>query len=330
MTSQLSRRMGGSDVIASAVGLGTWAMGGWMWGGHDDEASIAAIRASIDNGVTLIDTAPAYGVGRAEEIVGTAIKGRRQDVVIATKCGLNWHHGKGNHFFDELGHKVHRYLGRDGILHEIEQSLKRLDTDYIDLYITHWQDPTTPVEETMSTLLELKQQGKIRAIGVSNVTSHDLAAYLAVGPVDAIQERYSMLDRDIETTLLPLCKANNVSTLSYSSLALGLLSGKIGPEREFKGDDQRKDNPRFSRQNREHVAAFAAAVAHVAKAKDASIAQLVIAWTIAQPGITYALCGARDASQALENAQAGRLALNSEELVTIDAAIARHLTAVSA
>jgi methylglyoxal reductase len=324
------RKMGRSDVVASAVGLGTWAMGGWMWGGHDDDASVAAIRASLDNGVTLIDTAPAYGLGKAEELVGIAVKGRREQAVIATKCGLNWHHGKGNHFFDELGRNVHRYLGRDGILHELEESLRRLGTDYVDLYITHWQDPTTPIAETMETLLELKKAGKIRAIGISNASLEDLKAYLAIGAVDAIQERYSMLDREIETTLLQICAANDVSTLSYSSLALGLLSGKIGADRAFKGDDQRKDNPRFSRQNRQRVADFAAAVEPLARAKDASVAQLVIAWTVAQPGITYALCGARDATQALENGKAGALRLTASELAEVDAAIAAHLEAVSA
>ncbi|MGN8118162.1 aldo/keto reductase [Labrys sp. 22185] len=324
------RTLGHSDIAASAIALGTWAMGGWMWGGHDDEASIAAIRASLDRGVTLIDTAPAYGLGRAEALVGEAVKGRRHEVVIATKCGLNWHHGKGNYFFDEMDHKVHRYLGRDGILHEIEQSLTRLQTDYIDLYITHWQDPTTPVAETMDALLELKRAGKIRAIGVSNVSADDLTAYLAAGPVDAIQERYSMLDREIETSLLPICAANGVSTLSYSSLALGLLTGKIGPERDFAGDDLRKDNPRFSRDNRARVADFAAAVAPIASTHGATIAQLVIAWTIAQPGITYALCGARDDKQASENAAAGRLILSADDLAAIDRAIAAHLAAVTA
>jgi methylglyoxal reductase len=325
-----TRRMGGSDVAAGPIGLGTWAMGGWMWGGQDDARSLEAIRASLDGGATLIDTAPAYGLGRAEEIVGQAVKGRRGEVLIATKCGLNWHHGKGNHFFDELGRKVHRYLGRDGILHEIDESLRRLQTDYIDLYITHWQDPTTPVAETMVTLIDLKKAGKIRAIGVSNVTPEDLNAYLAVGPVDAIQERYSMLDREIERTLLPICRANNVSTLSYSSLALGLLTGRIGPERVFEGDDLRKDNPRFSVANRARVAGFAAAVEPIARKHGASVAQLVIAWTIAQPGITYALCGARDARQARENAAAGTLPLSASELTEIDRAVATHLASVDA
>src|SRR6478752_8134851 len=142
---QLMREIGRSGVKASGVGLGTWAIGGWMWGGTDEVESISAIQASLDAGVTLIDTAPAYGLGRAEEIVGKALKGRRDQAVIATKCGLVWHTDKGKHFFDQDGKPVHRYLGRDAIFHEVEESLRRLDTDYIDLYITHWQDPTTEV-----------------------------------------------------------------------------------------------------------------------------------------------------------------------------------------
>jgi len=324
------RTLGGSNIEASAIGLGTWAMGGWMWGGTDEAAAIDAIRASIDHGVSLIDTAPAYGLGKSEELVGQAIAGRRDKVVLATKCGLNWHHGKGNHFFDELGHKVHRYLGRDGIVYEVEESLRRLRTDYIDLYITHWQDPTTPIGETMEALLALKKAGKIRAIGISNASADELKAYLAAGPVDAIQERYSMLDRDIEKSLLPTCRANGVSTLSYSSLALGLLTGKIGPDRVFEGDDLRKGDPRFAKENLQRIADFAAAVAPLAAEKKASIAQLVIAWTIAQPGITYALCGARDEKQAIENAKAGAISLSADEMAQVDAVIAKHLAAISA
>jgi methylglyoxal reductase len=322
------RPMGGSTLAASAIGLGTWAMGGWMWGGHDDENSIAAIRTALDEGVTLIDTAPAYGLGKAEELVGEAIAGRRHDVVLATKCGLTWHTDKGAHFFDEHGRKVYRYLGRDSIFQEIERSLRRLKTDYIDLYITHWQDATTPVAETMGALLDLKKQGKIRAIGVSNASVEELQAYLAVGPVDAIQERYSMLDRAIESTLLPICREPNIATLSYSSLALGLLSGKIDANRTFQGDDLRKDNPRFAPANLKRVADFMAAIRPIADAKNASPAQIVIAWTIVQPGITYALCGARNADQACENARAGTIALNTAERAQVDQAIARHLAEI--
>ncbi|MBK8084903.1 MAG: aldo/keto reductase [Devosia sp.] len=322
------REIGRSGILASAVGLGTWAIGGWMWGGTDDAASVRAIEASIDAGISLIDTAPAYGLGRSEELVGRAIAGKRDQVVIATKCGLNWHSGKGNHFFDEDGVPVHRYLGADGIAHEVEQSLRRLGTDHIDLYITHWQDPTTPIAETMEALLRLKQQGKIRAIGASNVEPAELAAYLATGHLDAIQERYSMLDRAIEHSLLPMARPAGVSTLSYSSLALGLLTGKIPAARVFTGDDQRATDPRFSSENRDRAAAFAAALAPLASQHGASVAQLVIVWTLNQPGITFALCGARDPAQALDNARAAQLRLDAADLARIEAARTTHLAAI--
>jgi methylglyoxal reductase len=322
---QIMREIGRSGVAASAVGLGTWAIGGWMWGGTDERESVAAVQASLDAGVTLIDTAPAYGLGRAEEIVGKALSRRRDKAVIATKCGLVWHTRQGNHFFDQDGRPVHRHLGRESIFHEVEQSLRRLGTDYIDLYITHWQDPTTAIEETMRALEDLRAAGKIRAIGASNVNLEELEIYVKIGGLDAIQERFSMLDREIEAQLLPVTTANGVATLSYSSLALGLLSGSIGPERVFSGDDQRRDNPRFSVANREKVTRFAEAIRPIAQEHEASIAQTVIAWTLAQPGITFALCGARNPAQALDNARAGTIRLSAEDLSAIDAAIAAEL-----
>lgn len=321
----LTREIGSSGISASAVGLGTWAIGGWMWGGTDEARSITAIQASIDEGVSLIDTAPAYGFGVAEEIVGKAIKGRRDKVVLATKCGLVWHTKKGSHFFDHDGMPVHRYLGADAITHEIEQSLKRLGTDYIDHYVTHWQDATTPISETMETLNSLKRQGKIRSIGASNVSSEDLTTYIGEGGLDAVQEEYSMVRPGLTSTLVPTCIENGISVLSYSSLALGLLSGRIGPNRVFEGDDQRKDNPRFSLSNREKVARLMAAIKPIAESHEASEAQIVIAWTLQQPGITFALCGARNPQQASENARAGRIRLKPEEIRTISEAAERHL-----
>ena len=221
-------------------------------------------------------------------------------------------HPKGNHFFDYDGGPVHRYLGEESIVYELEQSLSRLGTDYIDHYITHWQDATTPIAETMEALEELKTQGKIRSIGASNMSAEDLEAYLAAGQLDAVQEEYSMVKRGLETTLLPICLRHGVSVLSYSSLALGLLSGKIGPERKFTGDDQRKDNPRFSLGNRQKVARLMADIAPIAEAHKATQAQIVIAWTLQQPGITFSLCGARNAAQARENAKAGRIRLSAD------------------
>lgn len=321
--------LGLSGIECSAIGLGTWAMGGWMWGGQDSAAAADAIAASLDAGVTLIDTAPAYGLGASENIVGAALKGRRHEAVVATKCGLVWHTQKGTHFFDEDGHPVYRHLGRESIFHEAEESLKRLQTDYIDLYITHWQDSTTPVEETMDALLTLKQQGKIRAIGVSNASSETLAEYLQYGSVDAAQERYSLIDREIEQTLVPLCTRHNVAMLGYSSLALGLLAGPIDPAREFTGDDQRASNPRFGTANRARLKAFFDELEPVRRQLGCSFGQLMIAWTLASGNVSVALCGARVRVQAIENAKAGALDLPEEAVQRIDEAAARHLQALA-
>jgi methylglyoxal reductase len=316
-----TRQLGQSGIEASIIGLGTWGMGGWMWGGTDEAAAIKAIHAAIDAGVNLIDTAPAYGLGLSEEIVGKAIRGRRNQVVLATKCGLVWHTNGGNYFFTEDDHPVHRYLGRDSIRHEVEESLRRLQTDTIDLYQTHWQDPTTPIEETMNTLLDLKREGKIRAIGVSNVSIPELSNYLRIGPVDSVQEKYSMLDRELEAELLPYCQQHGVAMLSYSSLALGLLSGKIGPDRAFTGDDQRASDPRFSVENRQRVADMLREIEPIAERYGLSVAQLAIAWTAQQPGITHVLCGARNPAQALENARAGDVHLTEADFAAVDQAV---------
>lgn len=325
----VKRKIGRSDVECSAVGLGTWAIGGWMWGGADETESIAAINASIDAGISLIDTAPAYGMGYAEEVVGKAIVGRRDEVVLATKCGLVWHTQKGDYFFDQQDKPVHRYLAKDSIIYEVEQSLKRLRTDYIDLLFTHWQDATTSIEETMEAMLQLKKQGKIRAIGISNVDANHIRQYVAAGQLDSIQEQYSMVHRDIEKELIPMCQEQSISVMSYSSLSLGLLTGKMGPDRVFNGDDQRKDNPLFSLDNRKKVMQFVSAIQDVANDHSASIAQIVIAWTIQQPGITFSLCGARNVQQAVENAKAGSLKLNVEELALISKAVNMHLETLS-
>lgn len=322
-------KLGSSGIQCSAIGVGTWAMGGWMWGGGDDAAAVLAIQASLESGINLIDTAPAYGLGRAEQLVGTALKGRRHEAVIATKCGLVWHTQQGTHFFEEDGHPVYRHLGRESILHEVEQSLQRLQTDYIDLYITHWQDATTPVAETMGTLLDLKSQGKIRAIGISNASPETLAEYLRYGPVDAIQERYSLIDREIEAALLPLSIANKVAVLGYSSLGQGLLAGPIAPERQFTGDDQRATDPRFSAANRAKFKAFFQELEPLRARRGCSFGQLMIAWTISLGRVSVALCGARTRQQAVENAGAGSIDLHDDDLHLIDAAAQRHLNALA-
>ena len=276
-----------------------------MWGGTDVRKSVRSIQASLDAGVNFIDTAPAYGLGLSEQIVGEAIRGRRDKVILATKCGLVWHTAKGTFFVDQNGTRIHRYLGAESIRYEVEHSLRRLETDYIDLYQTHWQDSTTPIEETMGALLDLKREGKIRAIGVSNCTVDQVRRYRSVGPVDAAQEKYSLLHRDLERDYLPYCVKNRMAVLAYSPLANGLLTGKVDPERIFPEDDLRRNNPLFSRESRLRVREMFERLEPVTRRYNFTDGQLAIAWTLAQPGITHALVGARDERQAAENAAAG-------------------------
>ncbi|MBN2329534.1 MAG: aldo/keto reductase [Candidatus Omnitrophica bacterium] len=315
------RSLGPSCIEATVVGLGTWAIGGWLWGGTDAERSIDAIRAGIDAGITLIDTAPAYGLGLAEELVGKAMEGRREELVIASKCGLVWDTDQGTFHYPEYDKKLHRHLGRESVKTEVEQSLKRLKIDCIDLMQTHWQDETTPIEETMGALLELKEEGKIRAIGASNATAAHMEEYRRAGALDVDQEKYSMIDRQCEEENLPYCQKYNIAFLAYSPLAMGLLTGKIGPDREFTGDDIRKDLPRFSKENREKTAALLNAMKPIAGQYNLTISQLVIAWTVEQPGVTHALVGARNPQQAEENAHAAEVELEKDDVQTISGLI---------
>lgn len=327
-----TRPLGSSGIQASVVAFGAWAVGGWRWGGSDDTASIEAIRAGIDAGINFIDTAPAYGFGHGEEVVGKAIQGRRDKVVLATKCGLSWTTKKGTLFFvsDEKGrnekgqYPIHKCLDPDIVRSDLEGSLRRLGTDHIDLYLTHWQDATTPIEDTMDLLQGFKKQGKIRAIGACNAKIEDLERYRSKGPLDADQERYSMLDRDLEKAQLPWCGKNNVAVLAYSPLHHGLLTGRISPGREFKEGDLRRGHASFTPENLRRTGTLLDRIKPIADRHHLTIGQTVIAWTAAQPGITHALVGARTAAQAVENAAAGRVALDPAELETISAAVADH------
>jgi aryl-alcohol dehydrogenase-like predicted oxidoreductase len=321
------RKLGQSGIEISVVGFGAWAIGGWAWGGADEEQAVAAIHAALDQGVNLVDTAPMYGYGRSEEIVGRAIQGRRDRVVLATKCGLVWDREQGELFFraddkgitaEESGRKIYKSLNPDSIRRELEDSLRRLKTDYVDLYQTHWQESTTPVEDTAAALEQLKQQGKIRAIGVSNTSQSQIQAY---GAIDSDQEKFSMLDRAIESNgVLDHCRRNEIAMLAYSPLASGLLTGKIASGRRFGEWDFRRNNPRFRPEYLARVNAMLESFRPIAERHRASLGQLVIAWTFAQPGLTCVLCGARDAAQATENAGAGDVRLSAAEVATMDQA----------
>ena len=276
----LYRKLGGTGIEISTVGLGTWAIGGWMWGGTDEPLAVQAIQAALDQGINLINTAPAYGFGLSEEIVGRAIAGRRDAVVLATKCGLIWDRQEGQFFFhsDRYGaasgpseKAIYRCLRPASIRAELEASLKRLGTDHVDLYQTHWQDPTTPIAQTMEALVKLKEEGKIRAIGVSNASVNEMKAY---GPIDADQERYSLLERAMQTSGgLDYCRQHQISVLAYSPLDNGLLTGKIRPDREYGRGDLRKTNPRFQPAAVEQTNAMLEGIRPIADRHGVSMAQ---------------------------------------------------------
>lgn len=312
------KTLGTTELKVSVVGLGTWAIGGGAWwGATDDQVSIRAIQAAMDGGINLIDTAPVYGFGRSEEVVGKAIKGKRDKVILATKCGLWWEDNRGAPFFEIDGRAVRRCLRPETIVPEVENSLRRLGTDRIDLLQTHWQamepDPT-PIADTMACLLKLKAQGKIRAIGVSNATCAQMDEYRAAGVIDSCQPRYSMLDRAIEREVLPYCLKRNIATLVYSPLEQGLLSGKIGMDRQFSAQEHRNNIPWFKPEHRRKVLDLLAGWRDLTEKHRCTLSQLVIAWTVAQPGVTVALCGARKAEHAIENARAGSLTLDVAEI----------------
>jgi methylglyoxal reductase len=319
----LYRALGNSGIRISTIGLGTWAIGGTWWGGTDEADSIAALRRGLDLGINLVDTAPVYGFGLSEELVGKAIKGYDRDkVVVATKVGLAWHTTEGQLFFEMNGTTVYRCLRPESIRYEVEQSLRRLGVDYIDLYQTHWQENTTPIADTMGALVELKNEGKIRAIGVSNATPAQMQEYLAIGPLDSSQPLYNMFDRGIEAEALPFCRAHNIAILSYSSLALGLLTGKMDPHRKFGEGDQRARNPRFTPDNIAHINSLLAQFAPFRAKYGLDQTQLTIAWTVSRPGVTCALVGVRNATQAAELVPGGNVEITPDDLAAMDAIIA--------
>ena len=278
----------GTQLRVSRVGLGTWAMGGWMWGGTDERESVATIRAALDQGINLIDTAPVYGFGVSEEIVGQAVgaSARRAQAVIATKVGLEWRDGK-----------VYRNATRDRIMREIHESLRRLRTDYIDIYQVHWPDPLVPVEETAEAMLTLYDQGKIRAIGVSNFSVAQMESFRRVAPLHVLQPPYNLFERAIEAQILPYCRANNIATLGYGALCRGLLSGRMRADSTFEGDDLRRLDPKFQPPR---YAQYLTAVAQLDQlAQDffqRRVIHLAVRWMLDQ-GISVALWGGRHPDQ---------------------------------
>jgi aryl-alcohol dehydrogenase-like predicted oxidoreductase len=278
----------GTQLRVSRVALGTWAMGGWMWGGTDKSAAVATIRAALDQGISLIDTAPVYGFGVSEEIVGEALAatGLRSRTVIATKVGLEWRDGK-----------IYRNASRARIMQEIDDSLRRLRTDYVDIYQVHWPDPLVPVEETAEAMRTLYQQGKIRAIGVSNFSVAQMEAFRRVAPVHVLQSPYNLFERAIEADILPYSRANHIATLGYGALCRGLLSGRMRADTAFQGDDLRRIDPKFQSPR---FAQYLDAVRRLDELAQRSfhrrVIHLAVRWMLDQ-GISVALWGARRPDQ---------------------------------
>jgi aryl-alcohol dehydrogenase-like predicted oxidoreductase len=302
------RHLGNSNLKISAVGLGTWAYGNDTFGEVDDQQSIKAVRAAVDSGINLIDTATAYGDGHAEKVVGKAIQGIRDKVVIATKCGTH-----------RDGPKYVRDLSPERIRTEIENSLKRLDIEQIDLYQIHWPDPDTPLEESVEELLKLKKEGKFKYLAVCNFGVELMQEISEMTDIISLQPQYSLLKRDIENKIIPYLLDNNLGTLSYGTLGGGILSGKYQERPQF---DDEKDNragfyPFFKEENWEQTQSLITLLKEIAAENGQSPAQTAINWSINRPGITTALVGAKNEKQARENAEAADFSLTKTEMTEL-------------
>jgi aryl-alcohol dehydrogenase-like predicted oxidoreductase len=307
----------GTALQVSRVAIGTWAIGGWMWGGTEETESVSTIRAALEHGINLIDTAPVYGFGRSEEIVGKAIAeaGLRSNVVIATKAGLDWSEGK-----------VFRNASRARIVQEVDRSLRRLGTDYIDIYQVHWPDPRVPIEETADAMSELFRQGKIRAIGVSNFSVEQMERFRRVSPLHVLQSPYNLFERGIETGVLPYCRENDIATLGYGALCRGLLSGRMQPETVFEGDDLRRTDPKFQPPRFGQYLSAVQRLDRLARERFGKRAiHLAVRWMLDQ-GITTALWGARHPSQLQPVDHVAGWSLDSASKAEIDRILREAIT----
>ncbi len=318
------RKLGYTDLQFTTVGLGAWAIGGpwqWGWGPQDDADSIATIQHAIDQGINWIDTAPAYGLGHSEEIVGKAVAGRRDDVSIATKCSLVWEEGSTS---------VNSVLKASSVRREVEDSLRRLNIDVIDLYQIHWPNPDEDIEEGWSTIAECVKEGKIRYAGVSNFSVSQIKRAQAIHPVASLQPPYSMVVRGVEDELLTYCAENDIGVIAYSPMQAGLLTGKFNRERiaNLADDDWRKRNEHFQEPEFSATLAMIEKLRPIAKRNDKTMAQLAIAWVLRRPELTAAIVGARRPDQIEETAAASNWNLSAEDIAEIDTYLAEWQQAV--
>ncbi len=314
------RKLGNTDLNLSTITFGAWAAGGWMWGGNESNDAIRAIEASIEHGVNAIDTAPIYGQGASEEIVGEALMTIPRDKVhILTKFGMRWDLAKGDFAMHSQNNQgkdidVYKYAGAESVIKECEDSLRRLRTDYIDLYQIHWPDSTTPIEETFTAVEKLIKDGKIRYAGVCNYNVSQMKEAEKYVNLTSNQVPYSMTRREIEKEMIPYCLENQKGILAYSPMDRGLLTGKMKPGQTYNEGDHRKNLWQFKDENISSINQFLQKIKPIADEKDLSIGQLVLLWTLEQPGITIALVGARNEEQAVQNAKAVEKSLTKEQV----------------
>ena len=317
------RNLGRTEIQISEIAFGAWAIGGWLWGGSDAREAVKAIEAGIDNGMTTIDTASVYGFGLSEELVGKAIKGKREKVQVLTKFGMEWNKKEGEYFFDTKDNsgndiQIYKWSSKNKVLSDCDDSLKRLNTDYIDLFQIHWPDNTTPVSETMEALEILISKGKIRAGGVCNYSAGLMAEANTTFRLASNQVPYSIVRRDIEKDVVPYSIENNISVIAYSPLQRGLLTGKFKADHKFNEGDNRPSTPYFKEPNFSRIMGLLKDLMPIADEHNATLSQLVLNWTICQPGITCALAGARNPEQVIDNVGATRFRLTDEEIIKIN------------
>ena len=308
------RKLGWTDLELTVIGFGSWALGGggWEsgWGPQDDEESIAAIHRALDLGINWIDTAAVYGLGHSEEIIAKALRGMSEKPIIATKCGLVW---------NEKG-EVFGCLKRDSIRKEVEDSLRRLEVEVIDLYQIHWPDPDPDIEEAWSTMADLVKEGKIRYAGVSNFNVEQMKRIEKIHPIASLQPPYSMIMRDIEKEILPYCAEKNMGVIVYSPMQKGLLTGKFTPERvkNLPPDDHRRNDPQFNEPLPSINLELVEKLKPIAEKYGRTLAQLAIAWVLRRPEVTAAIVGTRRPSQIEETFPAGDWELSAEDIEAID------------
>ncbi|AKR48373.1 MULTISPECIES: aldo/keto reductase [Acetobacter] len=298
---------------ASRIALGTWAIGGSMWGGADDANASKTIDEALELGINMIDTAPVYGFGHSEEVIGKALEGRRGRVILATKVGLNWQDGK-----------VFRDSRPARIEEEVEKSLSRLRTDYIDLYQVHWPDTRTPFEETARALENLVKSGKVKALGLSNFSPAQMDEFRKFAPVSAVQPPYNLFEREIERDVLPYAEKNNLVVLAYGPLCRGLLSGRMTADRKFEGDDLRKTDPKFQQPRFGQYLQAVEDLKAIANKYGKSMLALAIRWVLDR-GPTIALWGARKPEQIAGVDDAFGWKLDAEDMKAIDAILAKDI-----